>query len=334
MLLLVSVQNVDEAKQAIKGGADIVDVKNLQEALVGSAHPNIFKDVKKIAPDPIHSSLTLGVVPDQIGTVAMAVHAAGLLKATSVKVGFMKTEYSFALETLLACREALEGSNTMLIGSLFADNLIYEGGLNPSLMVDLSVKGKCDGFLIDTLVKDGRNLFDFISESELKDMVMSAKSRGLSTALSGHLKLSDLDELARINPDIVGVRGAVCSKGDRDEGVYWEAVNHFKSELDRRKSEGLKLSENIAVDKVSNKTSRNFKGFKGEVVIDGKGKSCAGIIAALAEQMNLDKTSIVEVIIPDKLNTYDVFLWAKNDNHSIMNQHTDDDGNLRMLVKP
>tara|TARA_Y100001949_G_scaffold133083_1_gene114606 strand:- start:524 stop:1519 length:996 start_codon:yes stop_codon:yes gene_type:complete len=331
MLLLVSVQNVDEAKQAIKGGADIVDVKNLQEALVGSAHPNIFKDIKKIAPDPIHSSLTLGVVPDQIGTVAMAVHAAGLLKATSVKVGFMKTEYSFALETLLACREALEGSNTMLIGSLFADNLIYEDGLDPLLMVDLSVEGKCDGFLIDTLVKDGRNLFDFISEPELKDMVMSAKSRGLSTALSGHLKLSDLDELARINPDIVGVRGAVCSKGDRDEGVYWEAVNHFKSELDRRKSEGLKFSENISLDKVSNKTSHNFKG---EVVIDGKGKSCAGIIAALSEQINLDKTSIVEVIIPDKLNTYDVFLWAKNDNHSIMNQHTDDDGNLRILVKP
>jgi len=330
MLLLVSVQNVNEAKQAIKGGADIVDVKNLQEALVGSAHPNIFKDVKKIAPDPIHSSLTLGVVPDQIGTVAMAVHAAGLLKATSVKVGFMKTEYNLALETLLACREALAGSNTMLIGSLFADNLIYEGGLDPSLMVDLSVEGKCDGFLIDTLVKDGRNLFDFIPESELKDMVMSAKSRGLSTALSGHLKLSDLDELSRINPDIVGVRGAVCSKGDRDEGVYWEAVNHFKSELDK-KSEGFAFPENISVDKVLNQTKGEIKG---EVIIDGKGKSCAGIIAALSEQISIDKTSIVEVIIPDKLNTYDVFLWAKNDNHSIMNQHTDDDGNLRILVKP
>jgi len=330
MLLLVSVQNVNEAKQAIKGGADIVDVKNLQEALVGSAHPNIFKDVKKIAPDPIHSSLTLGVVPDQIGTVAMAVHAAGLLKATSVKVGFMKTEYNLALETLLACREALAGSNTMLIGSLFADNLIYEGGLDPSLMVDLSVEGKCDGFLIDTLVKDGRNLFDFIPESELKDMVMSAKSRGLSTALSGHLKLSDLDELSRINPDIVGVRGAVCSKGDRDEGVYWEAVNHFKSELDK-KSEGYAFPENISVDKVLNQTKGEIKG---EVIIDGKGKSCAGIIAALSEQISIDKTSIVEVIIPDKLNTYDVFLWAKNDNHSIMNQHTDDDGNLRILVKP
>lgn len=330
MLLLVSVQNVKEAHQAIKGGADIVDVKNLQEALVGSAHPNTFKEVKKIAPDPIHSSLTLGVVPDQIGTVAMAVHAAGLLEATSVKVGFMHDEYDHALETLLACRDALEGSNTLLIGSLFADNLLYDNGLNPSLMVDLAVEGKCDGFLIDTLVKDGRNLFDFMPENELKEMVIEAKSRGLSTALSGHLKLSDLDELARINPDIVGVRGAVCAEGDRDEGVYWEAVKHFKDQLDLRKSGELKVRENLSSEF---QTSSKFFP-KGEVIIDGQGKSCSGIIAALAEQIKNDNHSIVEVIIPDELNTYDVLLWARNDNHSIMDQQKDGNGNLRILLKP
>ena len=330
MLLLVSVQNVKEAHQAIKGGADIVDVKNLQEALVGSAHPNTFKEVKKIAPDPIHSSLTLGVVPDQIGTVAMAVYAAGLLEATSVKVGFMHDEYDHALETLLACRDALAGSNTLLIGSLFADNLLYDNGLNPSLMVDLAVEGKCDGFLIDTLVKDGRNLFDFMPENELKEMVIEAKSRGLSTALSGHLKLSDLDELARINPDIVGVRGAVCAEGDRDEGVYWEAVKHFKDQLDLRKSGELKVRENLSSEF---QTSSKFSP-KGEVIIDGQGKSCSGIIAALAEQIKNDNNSIVEVIIPDELNTYDVLLWARNDNHSIIDQQKDGNGNLRILLKP
>ena len=330
MLLLVSVQNVKEAHQAIKGGADIVDVKNLQEALVGSAHPITFKEVKAIAPDPIHSSLTLGVVPNQIGTVAMAVHAAGLLDATSVKVGFIHDEYNHALETLLACREALQGSNTLLIGSLFADNLLYENGLNPSLMVDLAVEGKCDGFLIDTLVKDGRNLFDFMPEEELKEMVIEAKSRGLSTALSGHLKLSDLDELARINPDIVGVRGAVCAKGDRDEGVYWEAVKHFKDQLELRKSGELKVRESLDNEfKTSDKYFSN-----GDVIIDGQGKSCSGIIAVLSKQIKNDSKSIVEVIIPDELNTYDVLLWAKNDNHSIMDQQKDANGNLRILVKP
>ena len=81
-----------------------------------------------------HASVTLGVVPNQIGTVAMAVYTAGVLKATSVKVGFMNTEYDAAAETLLAAREALEGFDTKLIGSLFADNPLY-GGLDAHHMV-------------------------------------------------------------------------------------------------------------------------------------------------------------------------------------------------------
>ena len=89
MLLLVSVQNVNEAKQAIKGGADIVDVKNLQEALVGSGHPTIVHDVRSIIPVEKHVSVTLGVVPNQPGTVAMAAYAAGVMNATSVKVGLI-----------------------------------------------------------------------------------------------------------------------------------------------------------------------------------------------------------------------------------------------------
>ena len=77
MILMVSVQNLDEALEALKGGADIVDVKNLQEALVGSAHPKIVGEVRKAVPDEIHASVTLGVVPNQVGTVAMAAYAPG-----------------------------------------------------------------------------------------------------------------------------------------------------------------------------------------------------------------------------------------------------------------
>ena len=195
MILMVSVQDLYEAKQALKGGADIVDVKNLQEALVGSAHPSVVKEIRDEVPSAHHASVTLGVVPDQIGTVSMAVYAAGILDATSVKVGFMVREYNVALETLLAAKEALTGTQTKLIGSLFADNLLYDGGIDPDLMVKLASEGQCDGFLIDTLVKDGRNLFDFIPEERLKEMVLEGKELGMSTALSGHLKMSDLDEL-------------------------------------------------------------------------------------------------------------------------------------------
>ena len=325
MILMVSVQDLYEAKQALKGGADIVDVKNLQEALVGSAHPNVVKQIRDEVPSAHHASVTLGVVPDQIGTVSMAVYAAGTLDATSVKVGFMVSEYSVALETLLAAKEALAGTQTKLIGSLFADNLLYDGGIDPDLMVKLAKEGQCDGFLIDTLVKDGRNLFDFVPEERLKEKVLEGKELGMSTALSGHLKMSDLDELSRVNPDIVGVRGAVCQKGDRDSRVHWESVADFKKQLD------LRQTGEINVYGGNGATENNGSDW---IIIDGTGKTCAGIIAALSKQISEDTSSFVEVIIPDVLNTYDLIVWAEKNSHDIVTQRKDSEGSLRMLIKP
>ncbi len=332
MLLMVSVQDPAEAIEALKGGADIVDVKNLQEALVGSAHPSVVKQVLDLVPPEHHASVTLGVVPNQVGTVAMAVYTAGVLKATSVKVGFMETEYDAAVETLLASRKALEGTETKLIGSLFADNLLYDG-LEPRRMVPLARDGKCDGFLIDTLTKDGRNLFDFLTEDELKAMVMEGKELGMSTALSGHLRIDNLDELARINPDIVGVRGAVCAKGDRTSGVHREAVAEFRTQLELRSTGRIDVRPVLSGVSAKSGVSGNGN-IDAWVVIDGTGKTCAGIIAALTEQMEQDGNSFVEVIIPDVLNTYDVIVWAEKAQHTILTQRKDGNGSLRMLIRP
>ena len=324
MMLLVSVQNMQEALEADRGGADIIDVKNLQEALVGSGHPHLVREARARIPAGKHVSVTLGVVPNQAGTVAMAVHAAAMLDATSIKVGFCQTDYDTAAEILRESRRALEGYDTKLIGSLFADNHLFNG-LEARRMVELAVDGQCDGFLIDTLTKDGRNLFDFIPESELRQMVLRAKEKGLSTALSGHLRLEDLDELARINPDIVGVRGAVCASGDRDRGVAWESVANFKQELDLRKS------GEVDVHGVADPVNGSGNGW---AVIDGRGKNCAGVIAALARQMDGDRHSLVEAILHDALNIYDVTLWAEQAGHRLLTQRRETDSTLRVLIQP
>ena len=326
MLLMVSVQNVEEALEADRGGADVVDVKNLQEALVGSGHPAVVQQVRNQIPVEKHVSVTLGVVPSQPGTVAMAAYAAAVLNATSVKVGFCNTDYATAVETLIQSRRAMEGFNTKLIGSLFADNGLSDG-LDPHLMVQLAKEGQCDGFLIDTLTKDGRNLFDFIPEAKLKEMVLEGKQLGLSTSLSGHLRIEDLDELARINPDIVGVRGAVCADGDRGRSVAWESVAEFKRQLDLRKSGEVNVfAEPVAV--AGNGSSGGW------VIIDGRGKSCAGVIAALTRQIESDRQSFVEVILADALNIYDVTLWTEQGNHRLITQRKDSDGTVRVLIQP
>ena len=265
----------------------------------------------------------------------------------------MKTEYNLAVETLLASKEALSGTETKLIGSLFADNSLYDG-LDPHLMIDLAKAGECDGFLIDTLTKDGRNLFDFMTESELREMVFAGKELGISTALSGHLRIQDLDELSRINPDIVGVRGAVCAVGvrgavcavgvrgavcavgvrgavcavgERTNGVHHEAVGEFRRQLRLRQSGEIDVrapGANALQDGASN----------GWTVIDGTGKTCASILAALTEQVTNDPGSFVEVIMPDVLNTYDVIVWAEKGGHNILTQRKSPDGSSRLLVQP
>jgi uncharacterized protein (UPF0264 family) len=331
MILMVSVQNLDEAMHALKGGADIVDVKNLQEALVGSANPWVVEQIRDAIPEPHHASVTLGVVPNQIGTVAMAVYAAGRIGATSVKVGFMNTEYDHAVETLQASKQALKGTDTKLIGSLFADNPLY-GGLEATHMVRLAKEGECDGWLIDTLTKDGRNLFDFMSEGELRDFVFQSKQDGMSTALSGHLKIDDLDELSRINPDIVGVRGAVCAKGDRNDGVHWEAVVEFKRQIEMRQSGEIDVLDGAHAKNGNAKTNGATAG--GWILVDGTGKTCASILAELTERVREDALSFVEVVMPDVLNAYDVVVWAEEGGHSILTQRKDADGSMRILIQP
>ena len=321
MMLMVSVQDMPEALEADRGGADIIDIKNLQEAMVGSGHPLLVEQVRARIPDEKHVSVTLGVVPNQAGTVAMAVYSAAKLEATSVKVGFVRSDYDMAVEVLQESKRALEGSETKLIGSLFADNHLY-GGLDPLLMPRLAEETACDGWLIDTLTKDGRNLFDFIPEPKLREIVFAGKKAGMSTALSGHLRMSDIDELARINPDIVGVRGAVCSSGDRGRAVAWESVAEFKRQLDARKSGEVDVRAGEA------------PAASGWVVVDGRGKNCAGVIAALTRQTQADGASLVEAIMADALNIYDVITWAEEAGHRIVTQRKDGDGTLRLLIQP
>jgi uncharacterized protein (UPF0264 family)/TusA-related sulfurtransferase len=285
------------------------------------------EEVRARIPAEKHVSVTLGVVPNQVGTVAMAVRAAAMLDATSVKVGFCQTDYDTAVETLRESRRALKGYDTKLIGSLFADNHLFNG-LEPRSMVKLAKEGECDGFLIDTLTKDGRNLFDFIPEHELREMVFEAKQQGLSTALSGHLRLENLDELARINPDIVGVRGAVCRSGERDRAVAWEAVAHFKRELERRKSGEINVYERPTTAKITNGSGGGW------AVVDGRGKNCAGVIAALTREIESDHPSLIEAILHDALNIYDVIYWAEQSGHRLVTQRKEPDGILRVLIQP
>ena len=153
-----------------------MDVKNLREMMVGSNSPPVIREVRNAFPKPFHVSVTLGVAPNQAGTVALAVYGSGALGATSVKVGFVQSDYETALRILRESRRALEGFDTKLIAATFADSHLYQG-IDPTLVVQLGEESRSDGML-DRHPGQGRpKPVDFVGESRLKELVLDAKRR-------------------------------------------------------------------------------------------------------------------------------------------------------------
>jgi uncharacterized protein (UPF0264 family) len=68
---------------------------------------------------------------------------------------------------------------------------------------------------LDTAVKDGRGLLDWLTPEELTSLVAEGHAAGLQVALAGALRAEDLPAVRATGADIVGVRSAACGHGRR-----------------------------------------------------------------------------------------------------------------------
>jgi (5-formylfuran-3-yl)methyl phosphate synthase len=215
MRLLISVVDAAEAAEACAAGADIIDVKDPTTGALGAASPQSVREVRTAVPPGLPVSAAMGDGPSQPGdalTAAAALIAAG---ATFVKLGLRDTLAERALPLLGAVAAGLPGT-ARLIAVGFAD-FRRSNSPHPLDLPALAQKAGAHGCLIDTAVKDGRGLLDWMDETTLRSFVDQCRSRGLLSALAGSLAPGDLPFLAGIGPDFVGVRGAACT-GDRVHG--------------------------------------------------------------------------------------------------------------------
>jgi len=72
--------------------------------------------------------------------------------------------------------------------------------------------------MIDTAIKDGKNLFAFLTKSQIQGFVDSAHNYGLKVALAGSLRENDLPTVHNLGADFAGLRGAACTMSDRING--------------------------------------------------------------------------------------------------------------------
>jgi uncharacterized protein (UPF0264 family) len=234
MKLLVSVVSAEEARRALAGGADIIDVKDPGEGALGAPSPRVLSEVVRVVGDAAPVSVALGDLPNLPHTAALAARGAALSGADYVKVGLRGVrELNQAVTLIRAVADAVRvgGDRVSVIAAAYADaDALDPPALAPAALPALVDRTGIAGALVDTFRKDGRGLYAWLSESELTELIIRTRAAGASFALAGQLTRADL---CRVAADVVGVRSAVCHGGDRAAELDAELVAAAVAQLNR-----------------------------------------------------------------------------------------------------
>lgn len=198
---LASITDVDEARQVLAAGADIVDAKNPHAGALGALPLDTVRAIVDAVDGQVPVSATIGDFPD-MDPRAVA-HAVGMMVATGVdfvKIGL------FPSPVLQDCLAALAPlcRQYRLVAVLFADR-------NPDtgLAARLAEYGFA-GIMLDTQDKAAGGLLRHQPVAQLARFVAQARDLNLISGLAGSLRTADIPVLKPLGADYLGFRGALC----------------------------------------------------------------------------------------------------------------------------
>ncbi len=230
MKVLVSPVSLEEARIVVHGGADILDIKNVKEGSLGAQAPWVIQSiVKEFTGNGMVCSATLGDLPYKPGTAALAAYGAASCGVKYIKAGLhgMSTyDEAVTMMEWIVRAVRMVSSDILVVASGYADYRRFNG-VSFMDVVRAAKNSGSDGVMLDTAIKDGKNLFDAMTCDEIKEFIDGGKDAGLLTALAGSITTKHMETLGGIKPDIVGIRGAVCDSADRTKGITLEKVQEF-----------------------------------------------------------------------------------------------------------
>lgn len=229
--------NEAETVEAIIDGVDIIDVKNPLEGPLGASYPWTIKRIKEFTSKHVLLSCTIGEAPNIPGSMSLAALGAASLGVDYVKVGLKglktKKEATKLLENVIkAVKDFNPKVKVTAVG--YADYKNAES-INPLLVPEIASIVKADVAMIDTCVKDGKGLFDFLTIVQLKKFVKSAHDFGLEVALAGSLKKENLKVVFGLGADVAGLRSAACKNNNRTKEITRQKVIELVKEMENTK---------------------------------------------------------------------------------------------------
>ena len=235
--LLISPRNVQEAKITVNSGVDYIDCKNPEEGSLGANFPWIIKEMKAlIKPGSLQLlSATIGDFPNLPGSASLAALGAAVAGADIIKVGLkgpMNENQGIKLMSNVVKAIKHYNEDIRVVTAGYADYSRMDSTVPYLSIPTIAAESGSDIAMLDTFIKDGTHLFDFLSVDQLIDFKTKSKDHGLDVALAGNLTIASIPHIKKISPDIIGVRSVVCEGHDRNNGMIKDhLIKKLKEEL-------------------------------------------------------------------------------------------------------
>tara|TARA_R110002111_G_scaffold261492_1_gene334521 strand:- start:34347 stop:35147 length:801 start_codon:yes stop_codon:yes gene_type:complete len=235
--LLVSIRHRDEIAPALRGGCDILDLKDPLNGALGMVDAQTLRSISEslhAQPVAVPVSMALGELLEWQEDRSIPFIPAEI---TYLKMGLSHTagQRNWHSHWLDVTKRIEEKNRTAFqwIAVAYAD-WKQAKAISPQKVLAAAIESQCAGLLIDTYSKQGQSLLDLLSLDELKALIEQAQSHNLKIALAGSINNENMVSLSEVSPDIIGIRGAACFKNQRTNGLQEQAVRKFRNQLDRQ----------------------------------------------------------------------------------------------------
>jgi len=226
--LLVSVRDGAEATAALRGGADLIDVKDPAAGPLGRASPAALREVLAAVAGRKPVSASLGELiewADRDAGEWPLPEGVALVKVGLAACRLRRRDWHAILRAVRVRIESHAMAPLNLPGWVacaYAD-AAWAQSPPPLEVIKVAAGEGFAGVLLDTWEKNGNRLADWMTDDELAGFVSAARGAGLSVAIAGSLTRDDIERLRPLEPDWFAVRGAACVRG-RDSAIDAEAV--------------------------------------------------------------------------------------------------------------
>lgn len=218
--LLVSVQSADEAELAFRAGVPWVDLKNPSAGSLGAPTTQSCIEFLQAASSFPGSQISLAL--GEFGSVDWEWVSRWLPSFAVGKVGLAGfSKFDNALV------DQLSEFSGKIVPALYAD-WARAGSPPADVVAQLASATRAPFLLIDTFVKDGRGLFEWLSFEELQQLQHELSLSSIDLVIAGSLRTSDWKLLERFNDITIGIRGAACeTQADRSSRLSQTAIEQW-----------------------------------------------------------------------------------------------------------